>query len=86
MRNGGFEGPCHGETGNDYTVRVQDDPVCYGERVTICPECGDVIVRGTAIIWKALLNSVQEWSHMVGSDAVSVAMRSHDMAMMSCVS
>ena len=44
----------------DNTVAVQDDPVCYVERVTICPECGDIIVRGTAIVWEALLNIVQE--------------------------
>ena len=47
--------------GYDNTVTVQDDPVCYDERVTICPECGDIIVRGTAIIWEPLLNSVQEY-------------------------
>ena len=44
----------------DNTVAVQDDPVCYVERVTICPECGDIIVRGTAIVWEALLDIVQE--------------------------
>ena len=44
----------------DNTVTVQDYPVCYVERVTICPECGDIIVRSTAITWEALLNSVQE--------------------------
>ena len=45
--------------GYDNTVTVQNDPVCYVERLTICPACGDIIVRGTAIIWEALLNSVQ---------------------------
>ena len=47
------------------TVGLQDGPV-YVERVTICPECWNIIVRGTA---------------MVGSDAVSVAC-SPDMTMM----
>ena len=58
--NEGFEGPCHGGTGYHNTVTVQDDPVFYVERVTICPDCGDIVVRGMVIIWEALLNSVQE--------------------------
>ena len=36
--------------GYDNMVTEQVDPVCYVERVTICPECGDIIVHGTAII------------------------------------
>ena len=46
--------------GYDNTVTVQYDPICYVERVTICPECGDIIVRDTAIIWEALFNSVHK--------------------------
>ena len=34
----------------DNTITVQYDPVCYVERFTICPECGDIIVRGMVII------------------------------------
>ena len=40
--------------GYDNTVTVQYDPVRYVERVMICPECGDIIVRSTVIIWEAL--------------------------------
>ena len=43
--------------------RYKLTPACYVERVTIRPECGDIIVRGTATIWEALLNSVHEYTH-----------------------